>query len=119
MSSALCVDIEQTKSAKMNKKYCIAFKTSPRVRPCIFLNLQKKAKTLVNLNYNICRDFMTLKFGLKVLPLLILILIFLLLCYKKQQQWSKVKRYESILIDSTLLSNETVLILVPSKVELR
>ena len=60
---------------------------------------------------------MTLKIGLKTLPVLLLSGIFLLflLFYKP----TKIKRYETILIDSTHLSNEAVLILVPSKVELR
>ena len=60
---------------------------------------------------------MTLKIELKTLPVLLLSGIFLLflLFYKP----TKIKLYETILIDSTHLSNETVLILVPSKVELR
>ena len=59
---------------------------------------------------------MNLKIGLKTLPALFLLSTFLLF-YKPSS--TKTKRYETILIDSTHLSNETVLILVPSKVELR
>ena len=62
---------------------------------------------------------MNLKIGLKTLPALFLLSTFLLVLLFYKPSSTKTKRYETILIDSTHLSNETVLILVPSKVELR
>ena len=59
---------------------------------------------------------MNSKIGLKTsLVFLLSIFLLFLLFYKP----TKIKRYEAVLIDSVHLSNETVLILVPSKVELR